>query len=228
MARILDWLTNCQPLLSALSPSAPPPDTDALLRDFNARLDKLEVEKRKLTSELLVMRKKCAALEQQGRMAEVNVTKRQMMQHIARCKEIDKDNDVIVGQYNQLAGVRDTAQMLKSSAQVANAMKTLAHEMRAETKKVGGTEGVQSALHEAASTMKDAEAVIGFATRPLIPEGERQLDALGVTLREPTVDEVLDEYLGALEGERSVAASSVREPPAQSADPYSVPVAIGT
>lgn len=219
MARAWEWLLgafNCQPLLAMLTPAAPV-DPNAHLETLRDKIEKMGDEKAYLDKKLVKMNGEYRELLKKGRVAAARILKEQMAQYVQRCKKIEHDNKLVLGQYNELLHMREDSKMVEASVTTTALLKSEATRMRSNMRALGGADGMETVLEEIADIKQDAADLVGFASRSLLPVDIRDT---GVVTAPMSLDEELDAYLGELEVGTSRAASSVAEPPAVVVDPY--------
>lgn len=206
-------VANCHALTAALTPSQPLDDATHL-RNILAEIEKMEKEKMWLDDELRKIR---AALPKTTQQATL---KNQAMQYIKRGKEIERRNLALVGQYDELCALRGDRELVNMSARTAALFKEHASHMRQDMRQLGGAEGVRTALENIADVKQDAQDLIAFSSRALIPDGMQELRDTGVLPTPLTIEEELDQYLGLADQEESRPASSIQESPPLRLDPY--------
>lgn len=221
---LMSGIGNCRSLFSFLTPEAPV-DTAAHLRLLDDKLEMLEGEKKMLLNEMSVMRVDCKKLQERNDKVRAAALMAQLQIHLQRCREIDEEAKLVLGQYNELKKMHRESDMVKQSVQTASLLKQHARQMHRQVRDIGGAEGAHTVMQDIADAQQEARDVISFASRPLIPNNIGDVLTTGIVTAPLDPLDDLDQYLGALDEGTGHAASSVQEPPVSTTDPYAVPLA---
>jgi vacuolar-type H+-ATPase subunit I/STV1 len=205
-------MVDCSTLGRIFTPT-PPVNVEEHLRKMNASLDLLEARKGRLHSELLQLRSTREKMLRTGQPTQI--IDQQILQHIQTVREIDATNKKIVAQYNEVARANNRREMLTTTVETTQVLSAVGRDIRAQMKKVGGTESVQDTIDSIGEAMEDADRLTAFASREIVPEGMDVFRETGVIPAKRSVDEELAALFGEVPMQRSTSV-----PVAASSSPY--------